>query len=125
MPHTVEVIHTMWRRYDDYFGVFTRSNSRINRCKERVSNVIWDERELVEKEDVERHTSDSTCRRRLAANILLPFSNSRDPLFHDIIPCCIHVASSHMQFVIYLTSSLAVAALFARIPMFTLSLKTA
>ena len=26
-----------------------------------------------------------------AASILDPFSNSIDPLFHDNIPCCIHL----------------------------------
>ena len=60
MPQTVEVIHTMWSGYNNYLGVFTRSNSRINRCKEGIHDVVWDEHELVEEEDVKRHTSDST-----------------------------------------------------------------
>jgi len=60
-----------------------------------------------------------------AANILLPFSSSKDPLFQDIIPCCIHFGKFSYAVCNLLRSSLAVAALFARMPILTLSLKTA
>ena len=60
-----------------------------------------------------------------AASILDPFSNSRLPLFQDIIPCCIHLGKFSYAVCNLPNKSRAVAALFARIPMFVLSLKTA
>ena len=59
-----------------------------------------------------------------AANILLPFSNSSDPRFHDKTPCCIHLGTFSYAVCKRPSNSLAVAALFASIPMFTLSLKS-
>jgi hypothetical protein len=59
MPHAVEVVHTAWRRYDDYLRALSRRNSRINRGKEVISNVIRDESELVKKDDIIGSASDS------------------------------------------------------------------
>jgi hypothetical protein len=59
MPHAVEVIHTTWRGYDDYLRALSRRNSRINRGKEVISNVIRDESELVKKDDIIGSASDS------------------------------------------------------------------
>ena len=58
-----------------------------------------------------------------AASIFDPFSNSSDPLFQDNIPCCIHLGKFSYAVCNLPNNSLAVAALFARIPTFTLSLK--
>ena len=52
-----------------------------------------------------------------------PFSNSILPLFHTRIPCLSTWVGSHNR--VQSVSSLAVDALFARIPMLTLSLKMA
>ena len=60
-----------------------------------------------------------------AANIFDPFSNSNDPLFHAMIPCCIHFGKFSYAVCNLPNKSIAIFALFARIPMFTLSLKTA
>ena len=123
MPHSVEMIHTMWCRNDNYLGVFTRSNSRINRGKERVSNMIWDERESSRKmmlNDIPRTALADVD----AAKILLPFSNSRDPLFQDIIPCCIHFGKFSYAVCNLQKCPLRLAGVI-RIPILTLSLKTA
>ena len=59
------------------------------------------------------------------ADILEPFSNSKEPLFHEIIPCCIHEGKFSYASCNLPSKSLAVDALFARTAMLTLSLKTA
>ncbi len=59
------------------------------------------------------------------AEILDPFSNSREPLFQDIIPCCIHLGKFSYASCNLPSRSLAVDALFAKIATLTLSLKTA
>ena len=59
-----------------------------------------------------------------AASIFDPFSNSNEPLFQDMIPCYIHLGKFSYAVCNLANNSLAVAALFARIPTFTLSLKT-
>ena len=61
----------------------------------------------------------------LAAIIFDPFSSSMDPLFHAMMPCCIHLGKFSYANCSRPRRSLAVAALLARIPMLTLSLKIA
>ena len=60
-----------------------------------------------------------------AAKILLPFSNSRLPLFQLTTPCCNHLGRFSYESCSLPNISLAVAALLARIAMLTLSLKIA
>ena len=60
-----------------------------------------------------------------AAMILDPFSNSKLPLFHTRIPCCIQLGKFSYAVCNLPSKSLAVCALFARIPILTLSLKIA
>jgi hypothetical protein len=56
-----------------------------------------------------------------AARILDPLSNSTDPLFQDTTPCCNHLGRFSYDNCKRDSISLAVAALFARIAIFTLS----
>ena len=53
VPHAVEVIHSVWCRDDNNLRIFTRSNSRINRGKKRISNMIWNECKFIQKENIE------------------------------------------------------------------------
>ena len=56
-----------------------------------------------------------------AANIFDPFSSSTLPLFQTRIPCCFHLGKFSYASCNLPNSTLAVDALFARIPIFTLS----
>ena len=56
-----------------------------------------------------------------AANIFDPFSSSTLPLFHTKIPCCIHFGRFSYASWSLPSSSLAVEALLASIPILTLS----
>jgi len=56
------------------------------------------------------------------ARILEPFSNSKEPLFQLITPCCNHLGKCSYANCKRPRRSRAVAALFARIATFTLSL---
>ena len=60
-----------------------------------------------------------------AASILLPFSNSSDPLFHDRTPCCNHLGKFSYASCNLPNKSLAVEALFAKIAILTLGLNNA
>ena len=60
-----------------------------------------------------------------AASILLPFSNSRLPLFHDITPCCNHLGKFSYASCNLPNKSLEVAALLASIAMFVFGLNNA
>ena len=57
-----------------------------------------------------------------AAIIFDPFSNSKDPLFQTITPCCNHFGRFSYDNCNLPNISLDVVALFARIPTLTLSL---
>ena len=59
------------------------------------------------------------------ASILEPFSNSNEPLFQDITPCCNHLGKFSYASCNLPNKSLAVAALFARIAILTLGLNNA
>ena len=52
-------------------------------------HVIRNKGELVQKKNVERHSSDSWL--KLMRNIFDPFSSSMFPLFQTRMPCCIHL----------------------------------
>ena len=107
VPQSVEMIHTVWSRNYDDFG-FTRSDSRIYRGKERVSNMIRNKGKFIQKKNVERHTSNCRCRGR-CCQILDPFSNSSDPRFHTNTPCCIHFGRFSYAVCSLPNNSLAVA----------------
>ena len=59
------------------------------------------------------------------ASILEPFSNSSEPLFQDITPCCNHFGKCSYASCSRPNKSLAVAALFASIAILTLGLNSA
>ena len=59
------------------------------------------------------------------AKIFDPFSSSRLPLFHDITPCCNQCGKCSYANCNLPNKSLAVAALFASIAIFTLGLNNA
>ena len=64
VPEFVVHIHPVRGRDDNNFSGFTRRNSRINRTKKLICNVVRNEREFVQKYDVKRHTPDSTSTSR-------------------------------------------------------------
>ena len=124
VPQSVEMIHTMWSRNYDDFGFFYLEVI-VGYTEAKNESAIW------------LGTKANSSRKRMlkdipltalaevdAASIFDPFSNSNDPRFQARTPCCIHLGKFSYASCNLPNSSLAVAALFARIPTFTLSLKT-
>ena len=60
-----------------------------------------------------------------AASILLPFSNSKLPLFQFITPCCNHLGKFSYASCNRPNKSLAICALFASMAIFTFALNIA
>ena len=64
------------------FGRFTRRDSRINRTKKLVSDMIRNEREFVQKNNIKRHTPDGTRASRCSHDFtsILQFQTTSVPL---------------------------------------------
>ena len=86
--------------------------------------MIWYKGELIKKNNVVRTPRTAEEEVELA-DIFEPFSISKEPLFQDMIPCCIHLGKFSYASCNLPNKSRAVEALFASIAILTLSLNIA